>query len=156
MKYFLWAIIFVMLLAGSGAGAYFYFKHPAEAAIDPSNTAGSSHKKNHEEKHFEYVRMEPLILPVLDEHGVSQVVSLVVVIEVEDSAAADRVDLMSPRLKDAYLQYLYGALSRRTVLEGGVLRIDIVKRLLNEVTTKVLGDGVAHDVLLQTVQQRPI
>lgn len=145
-----------MLLAGSGAGAYFYFKHPAEAAIDPSNTSGSSHKKGHDEAHFEYVRLDPLILPVLDEHGVSQFVSLVVMIEVKDSHAADHVDLMSPRLKDAYLQYLYGALSRRTVLEGGVLRVDLVKKLLNEVTIKVLGEGMAHDVLLQTVQQRPI
>lgn len=158
MKKLLWLAIFAILLAGSGAGAYYYFQQPAEASIDASDTNGAPGKraKLQETAHYEYVMMDPLVLPVVDEYGVSQVISLVVVIEVEDSSTADKVQNMSPRLKDAYLQYLYGALSRRTVLEEGVLRVDIMKDLLNRVTTKVLGEGVAHDVLLQTVQQRSL
>lgn len=158
MKNILWIAIFTVLLAGSGAGAYYYFQQPAQAAIDASDTDGAPGKKAEarDPVNYEYVMMDPLVLPVVDEYGVSQVISMVVVIEVADSKTADKVQAMSPRLKDAYLQYLYGALSRRTVLEEGVLRVDIMKDLLNRVTAKVLGDDVANDVLLQTVQQRPL
>lgn len=149
----------VLVLGGVSAGGYFYFQQPAEAAIDPSaDTEGhvSKKKSSHGAEHSQYVELAPLVLPILDKNGVSQMLSLVVVIEVEDEVVAKEVEYLAPRLKDAYIQNMYGVLSRKTVLIDGVLRVDVVKNLLNEISDEVLGEGVAQDVLLMVVEQRPL
>ncbi|MBI1328026.1 MAG: hypothetical protein GC136_10350 [Alphaproteobacteria bacterium] len=104
----------------------------------------------------EFVQLSPLILPVVDKNGISQTVSLVISLEVGDKLAADKVTRYSPKLKDAYLQDLYGVLYRKTLMENGVIQIGALKQRLNSLSQKVMGDGVVSDVLLQVVQQRPI
>ena len=38
----------------------------------------------------------------------------------------------------------------------GIIQVGKLKKRLNKVSEKVLGEDVVHDVLLQVVQQRPI
>ena len=104
----------------------------------------------------EFVELDPLILPIVDNTGVSQTVSMVVSLEVPDVAAADKVKHMSPQLKDAYIQDMYGILNEYAALKGGVIQIGAIKTRLNKVTEKIMGEHVVNDVLLQVVQQRPI
>ena len=80
-------------------------------------------------------------------------VSLVVAIEVDSQEKADKVTHYSPRLTDAYLSDLYGVLSRKA-MENGVIPIDFVKKRLNMASSKVLGDAVVSDVLVQVLQSR--
>ena len=61
-----------------------------------------------------------------------------------------------PRLKDAYIQELYGVLNRHVALQGGVIKVDMIKKHLHDISHKVMGDGVVNGVLLQVVQQRPV
>lgn len=103
----------------------------------------------------EYVKLSPLSLPIIDEDGVQQTVSMVVAIEV-DGGNAERIKQVSPRLTDAYIQSMYGILNRHAALKGGVIQVHMIKERLNKVTNEVLGNEIRAEVLLQLVQQRPI
>ncbi len=118
-------------------------------------TAMASDKKS-EKDGMEYVELDPLILPIIDEDGVYQVLSMVVVIEVEGVFAADEIKKKSPKLKDAYIQDMYGVLNEHAAMKGGVLQVSIIKQRLNNITHAVMGDDMNTEVLLQMVQQRPI
>lgn len=145
----------VLLLGGGGAGAYFYFANPAEASV--SDETKKKAAKDEEKKSFEFVELDPLILPIVDNDGVHQVVTLVVSLEVGGAESVDKVKKMTPRLKDAYIQDLYGVLNKHAALKGGIIQVAAIKKRLNMVTGKVMGDDeVVNDVLLQVVQQRPI
>lgn len=147
----------VLLLCGGGAGAYFYFFQDAEASVDKHAAqeakAHDAHSKN---VHVEFVELDPLILPIVDNSGVNQTVSLVISFEVLNSEAALQVEKMSPKLKDAFIQDMYGILNRHAALKGGVIQVGMIKKRLNSISTAVLGQNVVNDVLLQVVQQRPI
>jgi flagellar basal body-associated protein FliL len=111
--------------------------------------------KKTEEGGSAYVKLDPLLLPIIDEDGIQQVVSMVVSIEVA-SDNAGKVKLYSPRLTDAYIQDMYGILNRHAALKDGIIQVRIIKDRLNKVTDEVLGHDFDTEVLLQLVQQRPI
>lgn len=159
MRMIVIALIALLVLGGGGAGAYFYFSQSAEAS--PGAEVGENHEKqakaeHKKSEHVEFVEMDPLILPIVDKEGVSQVVSLVIALEVADAEAAKSVEAMTPRLKDAIIQDMYGVLNRHAALKGGVIQVGYIKARLNKISGQVLGDDVVQDVLLQVVQQRPI
>ncbi len=165
MRMIIIAVAAVLLLGGGGAGAYFYFMNPAEASVGEDEGVDSH---GEEEKHAEkgdhgkgsgvaeFVELDPLILPIVDNNGVSQVVSIVIALEVPDAHAKDVVKQMTPRLKDAFIQDMYGVLNEHAALKGGVLQVRMLKERLNEISNNVAGDEMVNDVLLQVVQQRPI
>lgn len=164
MKMILIAAIALLVLGGGGAGAYFYFLQPAEAAAGAE--VGELHEEEKHAKkddhgddhggHGEFVEMDPLILPIVDNNGVSQIINVVIAIEVIDAKGVEKVEKMKPRLKDAYIQDMYGVLNKHAALKGGVLQVSFIKKRLNKISMKVLGEDVFSDVLLQVVQQRPI
>ncbi len=164
MKVAIIALVAVLLLGGGAAGAYFYFDKPAIAAGGPVDEAA---KAEHDAKTAEaaegaavpaqeFVQLDALILPVIDEHGVTQVVSMVVTLEVPDKATADEVKRLSPRIQDAFIQDMYGVLNRKNSMENGVLKVNLIKGRMNKLTEKVLGPGKVNEVLLQVVQQRSL
>lgn len=160
MRMVILGLVALVLLGGGGAAAYFYFMNPAEASQGEEPEHASDMKKE-EKKHgegekVEFVELDPLILPIVDNDGVQQVVSLVVAIEVADPKMVAEVKAMVPRLKDAYIQDMYGILNEHAAMKGGLIQVARIKKRLNRVTEHVLGEGVANDVLLQVVQQRPI
>lgn len=161
MKMVMIALIAIMLLGGGAAGAYFYFSKPAEAAGGPVDEAKKAEHEAkaaeaEEAKVQEFVGLDVLVLPIIDENGVTQTVTMVVSLEVPDAAAAAEAKRFTPRLKDAYIQDMYGALNRKNVMKDGVLQVALVKERLNRVTKKVLGPEKVNDVLLQVVQQRTV
>jgi len=105
---------------------------------------------------FEYLQISPLTLPVITDRGLTQQVSLVVSIELPYGKKAE-IEPMEPRLADAYLQDLYGALSSgHGMMRGNIVDVQAVKERLTNVTTKVLGADKFSSVLLQVVQQRAL
>ncbi len=126
-----------------------------------SFAAGSAYAAASSEKSaggtMEYVKLDPLILPILDNDGVYQILNLVVVIEVGGVMDADKVKAKKLRLKDAYIQDMYGTLNEHAAMKGGIVQVDIIKERLNEITDHVMeDDDVETEVLLQVVEQRPI
>lgn len=160
MRMVIIAVAVLLVLGGGGAGAYFYFfNNKAEAAVgeeQAENKADHDKKGGHGEAKTAFVELDPLILPVIDNTGVSQVVSLIIALEVPDESAAEEVKRLSPRLKDAYIQDMYGALNKHVAMKDGVIQVDKIKGRLNKVTMDVLGEEMVSNVLLQVVQQRPI
>ena len=93
---------------------------------------------------------------MIDADGVSQVVTLIVSLEVNGDKNQEYALAMSPRLKDAYIQDMYGVLSQKSAMRDGVIKVDYVRSRLNKISTKVLGKTKVNGVLLQVVNQRPI
>lgn len=102
---------------------------------------------------FEYLDMKPLVLPIITEKGLTQQVSLVISLEVP-YGTKDKVKAMEPKLADAYISDLYGALGTgHGLMKNNVIDIPAIKSRLSKNTIKVLGPDKVNDVLLQVVQQ---
>jgi flagellar FliL protein len=170
MKVIVIGILALAVLGGGGFGAYSYFMQQAQAAtlageggVDDAAKAAAAgeaeHKKvvaNDPEHPLPVVELTPMIVPVIDREGISQTVSFIVSVQAVNELAADKVKYNEPRLKNAYLQEVYGILNRYAALKGGVLAVDTIKEHLNKASEKVLGENVVNDVVLEVVQQHPV
>ena len=101
-----------------------------------------------------YVDLSPMVLPVIDGDHIQQVLQFTVTLQVADEKAAEHIRAVKPRLTDAYIQDLYGALDRRRVMDGKILDIERLKDELRRVSAGVLGDKGFEEVLIQRVSQR--
>ena len=101
----------VVILAGAGIG---YFMFLDESVAGYSEPGEDSHAQAAEEDPMalQYVELDALILPIINDNGVSQTISVVVTIEVDSQEKFDLVEHVKPRLADAFLRDMYGALSR--------------------------------------------
>lgn len=147
-------LIFLCLLVGAAQFPV------ADLLSSPAYAAGGSKKEedpNAPKPEFEYLDMDPLILPIITDKGLTQQVSLKISLEIA-YGTKEAIDYFKPRLSDAYLQDLYGALgSGHGLMQGNVLDVMGIKKRLVGVTERVLGEEhKVHDVLLQVVQQRPM
>ncbi len=159
MKIAILALVAILVLGGGAGGAYFYFNQKAEASIGAEGehaAAKDVRKDTKKPEHLAFVQMDPLILPIIDANGISQMVSLVIVLQVDDEKQKATVEGQMYRIKDAYIQDMYGSLNKNVAIKDGVLQVDVLKQKLSAANNRVLGDGVVSDVLLQVVQQRPI
>lgn len=111
-------------------------------------------KKGEGESGVQFIELNPLILPIINEHGRTQVISLVVAIEVDSQEKADMVTKFQPRLADAFLSDLYGSFAQKMPVSG-IIPISYLKERLNFMSEKVLGEEVVRDVLVQVMQKRP-
>jgi flagellar protein FliL len=166
VKKILIALVGLGVLGGGGAGAYFMlFKQSAQAALPPATQEHAQAEADHGAKEGEhgaakseptFVKLDPLVVPVMDSEGAAQVISLMISLEVKDAAASEKVTALQPRIKDAFIQDLYGVVNNPAAMEKGVLNVGYVKKRLQSVSAKVMGEGVVNDVLLQMVQQSPL
>ena len=145
IKQVVFLLFVTMILAGS-----IVLTHPAYASektekIDPN----APHPK------FEYLQLDPISLPVITTKGLTQQISLMVSLEI-DYGQKEKISLYEPRLIDAYIQDLYGALGAgHALMQGNLVDVQKIKSRLSSVTDKVLGSDIkVHDVLLQVLQQR--
>ena len=158
MKILMMMAFALVMAAGGGAGAYFYFQNQAVASA-PAGKEKVEKKEKSDEKGigfgYEYVELDPLVLPIVDKSGVTQTVSMVIALEVK-AGKGPAIKGMAPKLKDAYIQDMYGMLNEHAALKGGVIQVDQIKTRLRELSQDVVEEGYVNDVLLQVVQQRPV
>lgn len=134
-----------------------FFSSSVVLAAEHESSAGKD-KKEGEAAHpdFAYHEMKPFVLPIITDKGLTQQVTIVVSLEVPYDHK-EEVATMEPKLTDAYLQELYGALGNgEAFMIGKVLNVAAVKEKIAKTTTRVLGEEKIHDVLLQVVQQQPL
>lgn len=108
-----------------------------------------------EKSGFSYIEIETITVPIITDKGLSQQFSFAVSLEVDATKEGD-VARFSPRLTDAYIQDLYGALGAGYgFMQSGVINVTKVKQRLREVTKTVLAPAhlEVNDVLLKVVQQ---
>lgn len=130
-------------------------KNAGDGKAEGADKAEGSDKVAHPD--FEYLQMDALNLPIITSKGLTQQVSLLVSLEV-DYGKKDEIGVFKPRLADAYIQDLYGALGAGyALIQGNIVDVRQLKARLTSVTDRVLGpDHKVRDVLLQVVQQRPM
>ena len=147
MKRALVSIVVLTVLAAAGvAGWMLLGQSKAEAASAPPPAANETR----------YVKLKPFVLPVVGNRRIEQVVGLVVALEVAEPANAALVEQNVPKLTDAFITDLYGALEPARLGDGGLVSIDHVKGKLSRASDRVLGEGVVKEVLVQMVNQRPL
>ena len=118
---------------------------------------GSKKKAEGEGPVVTYMELDPLLLPIIDDQGISQQVSLIVKLEIPDAEKAEKIQTIMPKILDAFVQDLYGSLSNQNaMLTNGILRLDKIKTRLKITADKVAGDDMITDVLLQVVQQHKV
>jgi len=104
---------------------------------------------------FEYLELNPLVLPVINERGLVQQISLVISLELAEGLLAADLEKYEPRLADAFIQDLYGVLgSGYGLTRHDILDVHLIKTRLSAVTESVVGPDKVEGVLLQVIQQR--
>lgn len=154
MKKIFLPVLCLLFIGGGAAGGYFYFIASANAKSGEGAQKAEKDKKNSGKK-TQFVKMGRLTLPIISDNGVSQTVHMTVQIEVNSEKAASKVKRLRPRIKDAYLQDMYGVLTREAVMRGGALKVKIISNRLKAITQKIMSNDSVNDVLVQSVQQRP-
>ncbi len=101
-----------------------------------------------------FVRMAPLVLPIINDKGVQQILTIVLTLQVKDFDAADDIHSNMPRVQDGILQALYGGLGEGTLRQGNMLNLPKVKSKIIRSLNKVLGPDKITDVLIEGVAQR--
>lgn len=150
MKKIILLVLALLVLVGAGVGGYLMF------GPKPGQEGEQNEPKRKERRGPPiFASIGPMIVPILGAKSVEQNIMITVSLEVDDDAAREQVRQQSPRLVDAYVQTLYGGIDKGVVIDGQVLNIPALKSKLQEATDKVLGPGVVHDVLIQSVSQRP-
>lgn len=101
-----------------------------------------------------YVDLAPLVLPVIEGDRIQQVLQFTITMEVTDQKAAQHITDVKPRLTDAFIQDLYGALDRRRLMDGKMLDVARLRDELTRVSIGVLGENSFRAILIQRVSQR--
>ena len=161
MKKGILILVALLLLGGIGGGAYWFFGNQAQASVPPGDLDAQAKKELSDKEKAEadakvaFVKMDPLVLPVVNEKGIVQVINISITLEAVDAETAKEIEKFFPRLKDAYIQDMYGVLGRKGAMDaGGVVNVEIIKKRLNQITVKVIGEDKVRQVLLQNIQQR--
>lgn len=101
-----------------------------------------------------YVHIRPMVLPVINEEGVQQIVSLILAIHVKDQKTAERLHKNMPRVIDALYRDLYGALGEGALTDGKMANIRKIKNKSVQAISGLVGRENVVDVLVQAVSQR--
>jgi len=148
----------ILLLAGAGGGGYYYFIYNDKAAEDGAEGDKQAHGGVLSMfNQTQYVKLSPIYLPVLDEDGITQTVTIAITLAVPNDKAVEKVKHLEPRLHDAYIQNMYGMFNKKTIGKDGALPVKLIKERLNAISDEVVGDDdIIEEVLLQIVLQRAI
>ncbi|MDR6771149.1 hypothetical protein [Azospirillum sp. BE72] len=142
-------VLGIVLLGGASFGGWFvYQKYFTEHPDAPPKKVEPPPKPP-----TAFVRLPPLVVPMIGPSRVEQFVTVVVAVEV----VLDKQPLAQanqPRLTDAFLTALYGGIADQSILNGALVNIPAVKAKLVEAAGKIIGKDAVQDVLVQAVTQR--
>ena len=101
-----------------------------------------------------YLKLDPMIMPVLGKDNVQETVSMIVALQVGEQKNIAQVSHLIPKIKDAYMSALYGNLNKAAYRNGQFLDVTKLKNKLLLVTESFADKKVIQDVLIQGVSQR--
>jgi len=142
--------------AEAGSGAAVAEPAPAEEGEKAADGHGSGEGESATGGNVgNFVEVGPIYLPILGKRGIEQNISVTVVIEVDGKEASDKVEKLKPRLADALINDLYGAL-RSPASGRELIDISAIKGRIEKKAQEVLGEGIVKDVLFKNVSQVPL
>ena len=101
-----------------------------------------------------YVKLEPMVVPVISDNGAQQLVTFMIQLHVKDFNAADKLRSRMPQLTDAIFTALYGGLGQGSLRIGHQVNLPKVKKRIVEAVDKAIEPNLIEDVLLGGVGQR--
>ncbi len=139
----------VLLIAGGGAGTWWFgIRGEPIPSLQEQTGMGSR------EAQSEYVELRPISVPIMQEGQVTELLTLVISLEVAGESGLESVASRRPHLRDAMLSELHGLYAFRFVREGGDSMELIKKRLLKR-GRQVMGDDL-RGVHIQAIQGRDV
>lgn len=142
-------VLGLLLLGGAGFGGWYLYN----TYLVPEEGAAKKEEPPPPKPVTGFVRLPPLVVPVIGPNKVEQFVTVVVSMEVVQEKLPI-VQANMPRLSDGFLTALYGAVADKSVMKAGLVNIPAVKEKLMESAGKVVGQGIVINVLIQAVTQR--
>lgn len=103
----------------------------------------------------QYLDMEPLLIPLVQEGGVAAIVQITLKLETRGDKNAAEIAHLMPRLKDAFFKDMYSFLPR---LLKDRERLDpyILKKRFAMVADRIIKpEGTVTDVLIQSLTDQP-
>lgn len=156
MRLFILLIVLVMLLGAAGGAAWYLFlREPTEEELAAEAEAQAAAERAPAPPIF--VEFNPIQVPIVDDNSPDQLVNIILALEVDSQAKADRIITLAPRLNDAFLIELYGGLSSNDLIDrNDLVNVERLKLRLLQAANRILGEDTVNDVLIQLVSQRPI
>jgi hypothetical protein len=146
------AVLLVLLLllgAGAGAGWWFFLR----AQPDPQSAQAAEAESLILATRF--IKVDPIILPVIRERQVMLHVTAVVVVELVDPMPLEDLRGFSLRLRDTFLSELHGIYAIRYVQERGY-DLPVIRERLGLAAERVLGAGTVKAILLEDIDKRTL
>ena len=103
-----------------------------------------------------FLHLAPITLPVINDYGAQQIVTMLVDLHMNDLANAQKMQKEMPRIKDAVMQALYGGLADGTMRNANALDVPRIKTGIHETINRVFGGDHVREVLIQAVSQRKL
>jgi flagellar basal body-associated protein FliL len=101
-----------------------------------------------------YVHIDPMVIPVINDSGVEQLVTLIFDVQVKDFNAADDMHTNMPKVMDSLMRSLYGGLGQGALRNGKLVNVGKVKAKAITAVGEIIGPDNVTDVLVQGVAQR--
>lgn len=103
-----------------------------------------------------YLNLPPLVIPIINDSGAQQLVSMLIDLQVRNVESAELLKSKDPILKDALVTAMYKGLSDGTMRNAAALDIPAIKNQIKITVNEIFdGDHVLH-VLIQAVSQRKL
>jgi hypothetical protein len=101
-----------------------------------------------------YVHIAPMVLPIINNDGVEQIVSLIISVHVKDLDTANALHKNMPRVTDSLLRHLYGGLDEGSLRKGKLVNVSKIKKKALEALSEIVSPESLLDVLVEGVAQR--
>jgi len=142
--------LYIAVFAGMATLSY---APEAQAQSEDEETAEDEEEEGEEKKsvgkHI-FIKLEPLISPVLDDRSIKGKITLVLRLHLIDTSVEEKVRHRIPQLNDAYLNYMYRYGS--SAASTGVMQLESVLGTLQRLTDKILGKKIVT-VLIDEVSR---
>ena len=151
-------IALVLLFAGAGGGAWWFLlrDQPDEQSAEKKAEAELAQAMEEQSgllMSTRYIRLQPMVLPIIREGRVILHLTLVMIVELDEPMQREELDQVLPPLTDAIFTELHSLFSLRYVQERGY-DLPFVKERIYRVSERVLGEGILKAVLIQSMNKR--
>lgn len=130
----------LLLLAGAGVGAWWFYLRPLP--VDEARKAPPV-----------FVTLPLMSIPVIRDDRISRTVALQITLELGSADYRRNIERAMPHLVDAFLIELHALLPRRLMQDRGS-DLDLMKYRLVDVADRVVGRHQVTDVLIKALGER--
>ncbi len=117
---------------------------PLALALTPPALAAGGGEAKPESR---FVKLQPIIVPVLQEYRMRGLVSVQVSLSLHAGADRERVETLKPKLTDRYIMTL-NQLGQTVIEMDRPVNLPLIQRLLQQGTDQVLGADIASVLII--------